>query len=171
MMKDGHIEEMLPLYIEGELSDDEKRAVDEHLSSCADCREAMDLYTSLEKALVSFKKERPSPRRTFDAISGRLPLEPAFSPLSLIRSPVVLGTAAVTLIAIVTIIFHQQMGSALSGLGGLSFDSIARSFEGIPQWLVEISGGNAWLLVLIVAAETLLFSFAMGFAALKITRR
>jgi anti-sigma factor RsiW len=169
-MKHDHIEEMLPRYIDGDLTGEEKRVVKEHLSSCADCREAMDLYTSLENALVSFKKERSSPRKTYNAISRRLPLDPAFSPFSFIRSPVVLGTAAVTLIAILTIIFHEQMNSALTGLGGVSFDSIARSFEGIPQWLIDITGGNAWLLVLVITAETLLFSFAMGFAALRITR-
>ncbi len=169
-MTDDHIEEMLPRYIEGDLTSEERRIADEHLSSCADCSEALELYTSLEKALISFKRERPSPGRTYAAIRHSLSLDPEFSPASLHRSPAVLGTAAVTLIAILTILFREQLGIALTRFSGLSFDSLTSSLEGIPEWIVTITGGNSLILVLIVAAEILLFTFAMGYAALRIIR-
>jgi len=170
MTTNDHIEELLPRYAEEDLTADEKRAVDEHLSSCADCSEALELYTSLEKALISFKRERPSSGKTYAAVSRRLPLDPAFSPVSLLRSPVLLGTAAVTLIAVLTILFHEKMGITLARLGGVPFDSLSSSFQAIPEWIISITGGNLLLLVLIVTVETLLFSFAMGFAALRIIR-
>ena len=170
MTKNDHIEELLPRYIEGDLTAEEKRIADEHLSSCEECRDVLDLYASLERALVSFKKERPSPKKTYAAISRRLPIDPIFSPLSLLRSPAVLGTAAVTLISILTILLREQLGTALSNFSGLSFESLTSSLEIVPEWIISITGGNAWMLVLIVAIETLLFSFAMGLAALRIVR-
>jgi predicted anti-sigma-YlaC factor YlaD len=170
MLNDDHIEELLPRYIEGDLTAVEKRAVDEHLSSCDDCNDALGLYSSLEQALVSFKRERPSPKRTYSKIERRLPLDPVFSPLSLLRSPTVLGSAAVALIAILTILFSEQLGIAITRFTGLSFDSLAGSFETIPEWIVRVTGGNLWMLVLIVAVETMLFSFATGLTVLRMIR-
>jgi anti-sigma factor RsiW len=170
MMTDDHIEELLPRYIEGDLTSEERRAVDEHLSSCEDCSDALGLYISLEQALVSFKKERPSPRITYSRIARRLPLDPVFSPVSLLRSPTILGSAAVALIAILTILFREELGIALTRFSGLSFGSLSGSFETLPDWIVGISGGNVWMLVLIVALETLLFSLATGFTVLRMIR-
>jgi predicted anti-sigma-YlaC factor YlaD len=170
MMADDHIEEMLPRYVEGDLSSDERRSVEEHLSSCHDCRDALELCASLEEALVSFKMKRPSSKTTYTAIERRLPLDPVFSPLSLLRSPAVLGTAAVTLMAILTILFREQMSIALTRFSGLSFDSFASSFDSIPEWIVTVTGGNAWLLALIVVLETLFFTLATSLTVLRIIR-
>ena len=162
MMTDDHIEELLPRYIEGDLTAEQKRAVDEHLSSCDDCRDALGLYTSLEK--------RPSSKRIYAGIERRLPLDPVFSPLSLLRNPTILGSAAVSLIAILTILFREQLSLALTRFGGFSFDSLTGSFEVIPEWIVRSTGGDAWMLVLIIAVETLLFSLATGFTVLRMIR-
>ena len=151
MMTDDHIEELLPRYIEGDLTAEQKRAVDEHLSSCDDCRDALGLYTSLEKTLIALKRERPSSKRIYAGIERRLPLDPVFSPLSLLRNPTILGSAAVSLIAILTILFREQLSLALTRFGGFSFDSLTGSFEVIPEWIVRSTGGDAWMLVLIIA--------------------
>ena len=170
MMTDDHIEELLPRYIEGDLTSEERRAVDEHLSSCDDCREALGLYSSLERALVAFKRERPSSKQTYARIERRLPLDHVFSPVSLLRNPALLGSAAVTMIAILTIFFREQMGIAFTRFGNLSFGSLTGSFEAIPEWIVSVTGGDVWMLVLIVAVETLLFSLITGFTVLKMIR-
>ena len=74
------------------------------------------------------------------------------------------------LIAILTILFREELGIALTRFGGLSFGSLSGVFETLPDWIVGISGGDVWMLVLIVALETLLFSLATGFTVLRMIR-
>lgn len=169
-MEKEHVEDLLPRYIEGDLTADENRAVDEHLSSCRACREALGTYGALEQALIALRRERPTPKKAYTRIERRLPLTPAFSPASILRSPAVVGTAAVVLMAILAILFREQLGIALSDFGNLSSGSLTSSLEVLPQWIATFVRGDAWLLALVVAAEMLLFSLATGIVVLRMIR-
>jgi len=54
-MKCSDIEELLSAYANGELSRTQREFVEEHLSSCADCRAALADYTAVRQHLVSMR--------------------------------------------------------------------------------------------------------------------
>lgn len=59
-MNDKHIEELIPRYLENDLSDDERSMVAAHLASCAECRSSLETFTALEESLVGLGAAVPS---------------------------------------------------------------------------------------------------------------
>jgi anti-sigma factor RsiW len=55
------IEELLSAYLEGELSEAEKREVDAHLAGCPSCAELLSLLRETQGALSAFPEIEPSP--------------------------------------------------------------------------------------------------------------
>jgi anti-sigma factor RsiW len=99
------IEELMPGYIDGGLSDVETAEVSSHLSKCASCPEALESFRELESSLSSLKNTLPDPRRVADSLAGRLGLEkrrrlsPVFSRISLIWSFAVAAAALILLVS------------------------------------------------------------------------
>jgi anti-sigma factor RsiW len=58
-MSCGRFDELLPLYLEGELADEEKAGVDAHLAQCPVCTESLAVYSRLEASLVERHLARP----------------------------------------------------------------------------------------------------------------
>lgn len=53
-MECEHIENLLSLYLEDELTAEERRTVKEHLESCANCSALFDLLRETQESLVNF---------------------------------------------------------------------------------------------------------------------
>jgi anti-sigma factor RsiW len=54
-------EELLSAYLEGDLSAEEKRAIDGHIAACSSCAELLSLLRETQGALRSFPQVDPSP--------------------------------------------------------------------------------------------------------------
>jgi anti-sigma factor RsiW len=52
---------LLPWYLSGTLKESERRAVDEHLETCADCRQELDNLTKLRAPLKAAFADQPMP--------------------------------------------------------------------------------------------------------------
>jgi anti-sigma factor RsiW len=59
-MNCNRIEELLVQYLEGDLPADERRMVDAHIASCAECRRSLETFMSLEESLGALKETVPS---------------------------------------------------------------------------------------------------------------
>lgn len=53
--------ELLSAYLEGELSGEEKRAMDAHLGLCPACAELLSLFRETQEALTGFPEMEPGP--------------------------------------------------------------------------------------------------------------
>ena len=106
-----HIEDLFSLYLEGELSPQQKESVDLHLESCPDCRELLALIGETNDALSTFPEievsaqlksrlyEIPAKRKRFSAVFDVL-LRPALQP--------VFAGAAIFLLLISFYVFHPD---------------------------------------------------------------
>lgn len=65
------IEDLLPLYVEGDVSDDTKKIVEEHLKECEDCKSLLKEYSKEELKIEIFEDTLPTPN-TFKAWIKRL---------------------------------------------------------------------------------------------------
>ena len=91
------IEELLSRCVEGDLSREEERLVNEHLAGCESCRRELALYRELEESLLSLKEDIPSPAAVSGRVVKRLGLERKRPKLALVFNvPVIsfLSTAA-----------------------------------------------------------------------------
>ena len=86
------IEELLSPYLENELTQEERRIVDTHILSCADCAELLSLMKQTTESLASFPEvevsdnlveklyELPEKRKKFHFVKDFL-LRPAYQPI------------------------------------------------------------------------------------------
>ena len=73
-MKCEECSELLDLYINGELSDEERQEVDAHLSSCQQCREELAFAKKLQKELSSMPKPAV-PEHFFEDVRAKIEAE------------------------------------------------------------------------------------------------
>jgi predicted anti-sigma-YlaC factor YlaD len=59
-MSHEEIKKLISAYIDGEVSDREKKQVQDHLSRCAECRQEFRELTALEEVLHNMKLKKPS---------------------------------------------------------------------------------------------------------------
>jgi predicted anti-sigma-YlaC factor YlaD len=59
-MSHEEIKKLISAYIDGEVSDREKKQVQDHLSRCAECRQEFRELTALEEVLHNMKLKQPS---------------------------------------------------------------------------------------------------------------
>jgi anti-sigma factor RsiW len=107
-------EDLLPRYVDGELSDGERRQVSTHLRECASCREALSFYEELETSLVARRELRPASRPFAVEIARRLVPRPARGVLSaLVGLPGILSGAFI-LAGIILFVFRNTIAQFLA---------------------------------------------------------
>ena len=136
-------EELLPLYIDGDISDIETAEVREHLSGCELCSGALETFRSLEASLSEMPGILPDPRSVSARVTESLGLKrrrklaPVFSRMSLVWS------FAVTTAALILLLGRFDLVSAIMS-GQASFvDSAGKTME---YWIAASSGTIAGLL-------------------------
>ena len=164
------IEDLLVRYAEGGLAAEERRAVDEHVASCGECRTSLELFVSLEESLVALKAERPSARASSRSILKRLRREKGqtfiISPWG---APVLIGSVvllSVILTALFGVILEQPSPSGSEAL----FADIEAFFARIPHLIVQALGGESWLIITVYIGMALCFSAVGSLAVLRYSR-
>ena len=151
------IDEMLPLYIDGSLSQEETAEVAGHLAQCRECARSLETYRSLENSLSSMPGIAADARAVADSVTRRLGLErrrhiaPVFSRMSIVWS-IAVATAAIILfvsrIDFVSVIlsgqerFIETAGKTMEGWTASSSVLIADFFTQIEAALAT----DPWLL-------------------------
>jgi len=115
-MNCAQIEELLPRYVEDDVSEDERRAVAAHVSDCSACAQALAEYERIEAMLLARHELLPSSRELGKAVVQRLGIgrRPWWTLLWPVPLPAAASAAMVT-IGIVMLVFHNAVARWLGG--------------------------------------------------------
>jgi predicted anti-sigma-YlaC factor YlaD len=164
-------EDLLPLYVEGDLPAEERSRVDEHISSCARCRESLAFYSELETSLASLRDLRPSPVRTAAAVSERLGLRPRrHARRSFVNVPAIVSAGFIVL-GVVLYDIRDLVASFFTQVGVGASNGYSRAVTDLTQGAVQMSGGSEWVLITIFAGVFALVMLVGSWMVLRFVRR
>ncbi len=132
-----NIEELLPLYIEGDLSTDEAASVTAHLAGCEMCVQSLETYRQLETSLQGLPAIVPDPRLVSSKVTGSLGLEKRSSIAGIFWRMSLVWTVSVTTAAILLLVSRFDFVSALMSGQESLIDSAGRTME---YWIASSSG-------------------------------
>ena len=165
------MDRLLARYASGDLKDEEKFIVQVHLSACKECRESLEIYASLESALVSRAGERPSARVASRGIMKRLRQEePHAFVSSLWNAPVIIGAVVALSILITTVLGLLLDSSPTAPRGTPGLTALEQYFAGIPEWIAGVFGGETWLIFLVYGAVAVGFVVLGSLVTLRFAR-
>jgi anti-sigma factor RsiW len=180
-MMNRHIKNLISAYMDGELSPRQQLQIDEHLESCAECRQAVEQEQSLSSLLAAWPAPpaRTSPAVFTSQVRLRLPRTP-FEPswrrhLRTAWRYAPLGLAAIwafgqAALLVLTFAWAAQLNLPVE-LGGGVFGLLSPWMEGIlPGWELLAAGLNGLTLSLglsLVAAGLFMGWFASQWIAHK----
>ena len=161
------IEERLPQYLEGDVSLDERRIVEDHLESCVRCRESLDAFAELEKSLGRLKTAVPS----WKTAEGRFVRSAGFDrrrsfAAFVFNVPFLTGLTFITF-GIACFLKGYAMLTALQFLGDRSAVSLEGFGQTLARWFEAFAGVNPIILISIYGL--LLISF-LGASRLIVLR-
>lgn len=153
------IEELLPFYHEGTLTDTERAAVTEHLASCPRCRESSSVFAALERTLVTRRNELPRAGRISDAVSARLATpRKRFIPALQLIATILMG-----IFAMAAILVHLVRSESIAGISArieTGYGAFVTLITGMPERIVEAAGGELWILWTVYLTLTVSFVIA-----------
>ena len=109
MNKCEKYEKILPLYIDGDLTESEMKDMEDHIEKCLSCSAALDQYLELERSLAGLRSDLPDPSRLAASVIKRLKLKNKRFHISSIFRTSVLSPALTTAAAIAALIFHREL--------------------------------------------------------------
>ena len=131
-MNCDRIEELLPGYADGDISDDDRRHVDTHVGGCESCRESLAFFARLEQNLIERRTLRPSPAYAADRVVWRLGLKKRHGWVGVFYS--VPGAIAAGVMAFA--VLWLALSRVTQGVSGGFGDKLATGFEMvIERWL------------------------------------
>lgn len=147
MMDCNRIEELMPQYLEGDSSLDERQMVEDHLESCARCRESLDAFTDLEKSLGRLKTTVPS-WKTVEArfVKGaHFDKRRSFAAF-VFKAPFLTGLTFITF-GITCFLKGNAILAALQSLGDRSAVSLGGFEQTLARWFEAFAGVNPIILM------------------------
>ncbi|UCG52755.1 MAG: zf-HC2 domain-containing protein [Candidatus Latescibacterota bacterium] len=169
-MNCNDLENLLPVYLEGDLPGDAKVRVDEHLERCADCRKALDFYRELESSLVERRVLRPSPGRVAARVAERLGIRarrPAFN--TWVGVPGILSAALILFGVVMLFIRNPVKEFFVRYEDGLSIRLSPKLGEWVTQ-ISQIGGGGDWVLLTVYGGVFALIMLTGSWMVLKFVR-
>lgn len=164
-------EDLLPLYAEGDLSAQERRRVDEHVASCARCRESLAFFSELETSLSSLRELRPSPGRTAASVSERLGLRPRrYARRSFVNVPAI-ASAGFIVLGLVLYDLRSLVAEFFVRMGVGASNGYSRAVTDLTQGAVRASGGSEWVLIGVYAGVFALVMLTGSWMVLRFVRR
>ena len=170
-MNCSRIEELLAPYLEGDLPADERRAVDAHLESCAECRRSLEAFMGLEESLANLKVTVPSWKTAEARFSRRAGLAKRRSiPELVFNAPVVAGISFIAL-GVVLFLKGNVLFPAIRSLGPrfeASFDSLVQS---LSRLFADAAGLDVTALVAIYGLLTFVLMCGTSVIAFRFGRK
>ena len=172
-MECNKIEELLPLYIDGELSAEDAAAVSVHLAGCAGCLQSLETYQALENSLSAMPDILPDPRTVSSKSADQLGLEKQRSIAGIFRRMSFVWTIAVTTAALILLVSRFDYVSAVKPMLASLVDSAGRSMDywmvaaggiiaGIFNQIEAIMSGDPWILAMgMIGFGLLIFTAGM----------
>ncbi len=166
-------EELLPLYIDGELEAGEEAAVTAHLAGCIDCAQSLETYRALESSLSAMPVILPAPRAISSKVISRLGMERGRSLAGVFRRMSLVWTFSVTTAALILLVSRFDYVSALMSGQESFIESAGRTMD---YWINTSSGfiatltADPWVLATGMTGFGLVIFTAGIVAALKTMR-
>jgi len=165
------IDELSARYFDGDLSDEERFALERHVAFCPGCRESLEAFEELESSLVRLKETIPPWNRAearlvrtlnpgTDRSAGRLVWNP----------PVICGLLFVVL-GIVLFIQGRPLAYGMEILGSGMSGAFDRLGFAVVRFIADLQGLSLPLLVWLVLIVTVMPLVAFGFAVRRFGRR
>lgn len=171
------IEELLPLYVEGDISGDDRRLLEAHLEGCAACRESLAASRSIEAALVSRRELLPDASRTAAAVIERLrphrSERPYYRPYYGWIGARALAFVLLVVAAAALYIFRGAVADFVDFMereGGPAAEAYSRGVGEWTRWVVHATGGDDFTLLLVLLGTTALMLAAGGWMVLRLVR-
>jgi anti-sigma factor RsiW len=142
-----HIESLLPAYVDGELTPEERGRVDAHVGECEECRQALAFFVGLEETLVARRHARPSDRAAARRVARRLGYRWNFLPDFGLRGAV---AGAVVGLAIALFVswgaLRDFMARAATFQIGSDFRAgVTEALRVVTSGLESVSAGSEWM--------------------------
>jgi len=175
------VEELLPLYIDGELSAREAEELDAHLAACAGCSRALETYMELESALAAMPGILPDPHAMASGVTDRLGLGSRLITEGIFRRLSLVWTFAVITAALILLVGRFDYVSALMSGQESLVDSAGRTMEywvasssamivDAFSWIDASLAADPWTFAICMTGFGLLIFTAGMVAALKTIR-
>jgi len=164
-------EELLPLYADGELDQEGRRRVDEHVASCGACRDSLAFYQELETSLASLHDLRPSPARTAALVSERLGLRRRWNLRGVFSGVPALASAGFIALGIVLYIFRGPVENFFARMGAGASSGYSHAVTDWTQGAVQLSGGGEWMLLSVLSGVFALVMLAGSWIVLRFVKR
>jgi anti-sigma factor RsiW len=150
-----HIDEMLPRYLENDLSADDRRGIDEHLASCERCRQSLETFRELEESLGELAASVPSWEAAEAGLARRFGMRPR-RPIAavFISAPFIAGLSFIVL-GVALFVRGKLILGAMQPLGprySIALDGFTRMISG---WFAAVAGVDVTLLLVIYGLLTL----------------
>ena len=147
-MNCNEIKDMLPLYIDDELQDKERKLVEEHIEKCESCKKELEEYKKIIYMLQNMDEEEP-PKGYCKKLHEKLLKTKVEKKISIRSRWIKYGSIAATFVLVVTAIYttsNLRMGSMNKSQSNVSYDAaMPETGAAPPASLPEIAdnyGGN-----------------------------
>lgn len=163
------IEQLLPAYLENDLSAEDNARVRLHVDECADCGEALAAFRALEQSLSFRRQEVPDLRPIARAVFNELGLNPWHRVLRAALSLPALCSSAALMAALFFFMRKDSVVRTFSGDYGLA-ERISLLGEKVSQFLVTQTGGDVLILSGMYAAVTLMILLSTSMVVARFLR-
>jgi predicted anti-sigma-YlaC factor YlaD len=162
-------EDLLPRYVEGDLSPGEEQLVRIHLETCARCRQSYAVFARLEQALKGLKGELPPPSLVTETVMRRVRGSAGrrrFSPATIWSFPAV-ASFLLVMATIIILTYRESVSKLAEAVGSGYIGAMERFAEDLPRWIIQASGGETWVLATALVLCILLMILSGGYAAIR----
>ena len=144
-MNCNEIKDMLPLYIDDELEDAEKKLVEEHIKKCENCKKELEEYKKIIYMLQNMTEEEP-PKGYCKRLHDKLLKTKVEKKISIRSRWIKYGSIAAAFVLVVSVIYttsNFRMGSMSKSESNASYDTTMQATEApaIPELADEKGNG------------------------------
>jgi hypothetical protein len=164
------VEAMMGDWLDQSLSAGDRRAVSDHLATCASCRESVELASRIESALVARSEEIPAVDAFLPPIAGaphRVMHPQLVRAFRVVMSPAGVAALLVVWIAMLTLRFREPIAAWITSF---PTERVETFMLGIQTALLDVSGGNMLTLITIYAALAVFVLASTGAITLRYIR-
>jgi hypothetical protein len=169
-MKCEEIENLLPSFVEGQITKEEKRSIESHLSECAGCRESYKRYIFLEESLSALKETLPSSQAVADSVLKRLNLRKRRFQFARLLNISTVASFFMIVLSLFTFFNHNRIFRFTAFCVENITPLLTSYSENLFAWLTRISAGYFWPAFTIFILLNLLIILSGGMFALRYVR-
>jgi len=170
-MNCNRIEELLVQYLEGDLPADDRRMVDAHIASCAECRRSLETFTALEESLGALREAVPSWKTAEARFSRRTRPERRRSiSVFVFNAPFIAGISFVAL-GVALFLRGDVLFPALQSLGPRFAPALDAFVQSFSRLFADAAGLNVTVLIAIYGFLTVALMCGTGALVFRFGRK